>query len=317
MAKRKSGTTVGRSPARSQSRRAPVTSKGNRAERRRASRAGKGSGGRRWLPWVSVAVVVAAAATIVIAGLTHGTKPASKSATAPEKVARAVQGVPGSTFDKVGVPPNLAPPIRLAGRHPPLVSGDLPQMLYVGAEYCPYCAAERWAMAVALSRFGSFRGLGVTESSTSDVYPGTKTLTFFGSTFTSPYLAFTPVETTTNQRQNGAYAPLQTPTADQQRIMNQFDAPPYTTQAGGIPFIDFGNRIVVTGPGFSPQVLHGLSWEQIAGQLSDPTSQVAQSVDGSANLITAAICEMTNGQPSSVCDTSGVKAARTRITTAG
>ena len=41
----------------------------------------------------------------------------------------------------------------------PLTSGGKPEMLYIGAEYCPYCAAERWAMIVALSRFGTFSGL--------------------------------------------------------------------------------------------------------------------------------------------------------------
>jgi len=220
-------------------------------------------------------------------------------------------------LERVGVPSNLVPPILVTGKHPPLVSGNLPQMLYVGAEYCPYCAAERWAMAVALSRFGSFNGLGITESSTSDVYPGTKTLTFFGSDFTSPYLVFASVETTTNQRRDGTYVPLQTPTVDQRRILSEFDVPPYTQRAGGIPFIDFGNKVLLTGPSFDPRVLRGLSWEQIAAQLSDPTSQVAKSVDGSANLLTAAICEMTKGQPSSVCQSSVIQHARTRFTTAG
>ena len=99
--------------------------------------------------------------------------------------------------------------------------------------------------------------------------------------------------------------------------MGEFDAAPYAPGGGGIPFIDFGNRILVTEPSYSPQVLQGLSWQQIAAQLSDPTSRVAQSVDGSANLLTAALCEMTNGQPSTVCDSSVVKQARTHFTTAG
>jgi len=318
MANRKSGNTVGRAAARSPSARGSAgASKGNRAQRRRDSRAGKRTRQRRWVAWASVGIVAAAVVAIVAAGLKHRAKPATKSAAAPTSVAHAVQGVPASALEEVGVPSGLAPPIRLTRSHPPLVSGKLPQMLYVGAEYCPFCAAERWAMAVALSRFGSFKGLGVTESSTSDVYPGTKTLTFFGSKYTSPYLVFTPVETTTNQRRNGTYPRLQDPTPEQQRIMNEFDVAPYTTQAGGIPFIDFGNKILVTGPSYSPQVLQGLSWQQIAAQLADPTTHVAQSVDGSANLLTAAICEITNGQPSTVCTSHAVEEARTRFTTAG
>jgi len=317
MAKRKSGTTVGRKPSRSPSGRPPAAApKGNRAQRRRAVRAGY-RGRPRWLPWVSVGVVAVAAVGIVVAGLVHKTKPASRSAAAPASVTRAVQNVPASVQERVGVPSGLSAPIRIAGDHPPLLSGKLPQVLYVGAEFCPFCAAERWAMAVALSRFGSFKGLGVTESSTSDVYPGTKTLTFFGSKYTSPYIVFTPVETTTNQRKGGAYVPLQTPTAAEQRIVNEFDVAPYTSQSGGIPFIDFGNKVLVTGPTYSPQVLQGLTWQQIAARLSDPTSTVAQNVDGSANLLTAAICDATNGRPSSVCDSPVIHAARARFTSPG
>ena len=33
-----------------------------------------------------------------------------------------------------------------------LTSDGKPQMLYIGAEFCPYCAAMRWSMAVALSK---------------------------------------------------------------------------------------------------------------------------------------------------------------------
>ncbi len=31
-----------------------------------------------------------------------------------------------------------------------------PEVLFVGAEFCPFCAAERWPLIVALSRFGHF-----------------------------------------------------------------------------------------------------------------------------------------------------------------
>ena len=74
----------------------------------------------------------------------------------------------------------------------------------MGAEYCPYCAAERWGMIVALSRFGTFTGLQTTHSAAKDgagnaeVYPNTATWTFVHSSYTSKYLTFTPVEMNTN-----------------------------------------------------------------------------------------------------------------------
>ena len=46
-------------------------------------------------------------------------------------------------------------PLTATTGQPALTSGGKPEILYVGAEYCPYCAAERWAMVVALSRFGT------------------------------------------------------------------------------------------------------------------------------------------------------------------
>ena len=77
----------------------------------------------------------------------------------------------------------------------PLASGGKPEMLYIGAEFCPFCAAMRWSMAVALSRFGSFttplRGF---HSSPTDTDPNTPTLTFYKAGYTSKYLTFVPVE---------------------------------------------------------------------------------------------------------------------------
>jgi hypothetical protein len=61
---------------------------------------------------------------------------------------------------------------------------------------------------------------------------------------------------------------------------------------------------------FSPQVLHGQSQQQIAAALSNPSSPIAQAVDGSANLLTAAICQVTGGQPGSVCASSTIAAQK-------
>jgi hypothetical protein len=62
------------------------------------------------------------------------------------------------------------------------------------------------------------------------------------------------------------------------------------------------------GSTYDPAVLQGLSWDQIAGKLSDPASEVAKSIAGSANFMSAIICKLTNGQPASVCNTPGVQA---------
>ncbi|MBV8194421.1 MAG: hypothetical protein JOY80_02725, partial [Candidatus Dormibacteraeota bacterium] len=48
-------------------------------------------------------------------------------------------------------------------------------------------------------------------------------------------------------------------------------------------------------------LLQGLSWDQIATQLSNPGGQIARAILGNANIITAAICKATNNQPAAVC----------------
>ena len=69
-----------------------------------------------------------------------------------------------------------------------------PLIFYFGAEFCPYCAAERWPLIVALSRFGTFTGLSTTTSSSSDAYPNTPTFTFRAASYTSDYVSFQAVE---------------------------------------------------------------------------------------------------------------------------
>ena len=128
-------------------------------------------------------------------------------------------------------------------------------------------------MVIALSRFGTFSGLGLSTSSSTDVFPSTPTVTFHGSSYTSDLIAFDGVETNTNQLAASglSYEPLDTLTAQQQRLMQTFDAPPYTSQAGVIPFSLFGNRYVVIGSSFPPDVLQGKTWQEIASALSDPS----------------------------------------------
>jgi hypothetical protein len=229
--------------------------------------------------------------------------------TALSSVVTDTTSVPTSTLNTVGAGSGVsALPIAIKGGTP-LTSGGKPEVLYIGAEYCPYCAAERWAMVVALSRFGTFSGLSTVHSgnNTGEVFPNTPTWTFYKSTYTSKYLTFTPVETQTNiptQTSNGpSYTTLQTPTTAQQALLTKYDAPPYVSSAsaGSIPFIDFGNKYLLSGASYSPQVLAGKSWSEIASALKDPTSPIAQAVDGTANYLTATICKLTGNQPASAC----------------
>ena len=227
----------------------------------------------------------------------------------PASVSSQVTGVPAATLDKVGK--GLVPaftrgqPPFTAGSGAALTSAGKPEMLYIGAEYCPYCAAMRWSMAVALSRFGTLTPLHGIHSSSSDVNPNTATLTFYKTGYHSKYLSFTPVEVETVSR-----APLQNPTQAQNAVWAKYE-PDANTR--GYPFIAFSNKQVMKGPIYDAAVLQGKSWSQIAAALKDPTSPVAQSVNGAANYITGAICQMTNNQPANVCNSAAVTAVKSGL----
>jgi thiol-disulfide isomerase/thioredoxin len=247
-------------------------------------------------------VVLAVIAVIIVVILGAGNKPKQASATSGPLPASVQAGltVPASTLAKVGAgsaQPAAIKPVTGAA----LTSGGKPEMLYIGAEWCPYCAAERWAMAVALNRFGTFSPLPGIHSSSTDVFPNTATLTFYQAKYTSKYLVFSPVE---NQDIN--HNPLQTPTPAQQAIWNKYDP------SNGYPFINFGNRFIA-GTTYNPQVLQGLTWSQIASDLHNPSSPVAQGVNGSANMFTAAICRLTGNAPANVCTAAPVSTLEGRI----
>jgi len=257
---------------------------------------------RRTLAIGGVAVVLLAVIGIIIGALVSRSSPPKQAASGglPAGV-QAKLTVPSTALATVGVGASSTQALK-AVTGPALTSGGKPEMLYIGAEWCPYCAAERWAMAVALSRFGSFTPLNGVHSSATDVYPNTATLTFYHSTYTSNYLVFTPVE---NQDVN--HNLLQKPTAAQQALWTKYQPP-----GNSYPFIDIGIKFVA-GVTYNPQVLQGLSWNQIAADLHNPSSQVAQGVLGSANLLTAAICKSTGNAPASVCSASPIPALESRI----
>lgn len=166
-----------------------------------------------------------------------------------------------------------------------------PDFFYMGGEYCPYCAAERWAFLVALNRFGTFTNLHYMRSAVSD--GNIVTFTFYKSHYTSPYLTFSPVEAWSRNQS----VPLQAPTNAEYSFFKAND----TQNGGTIPFFTVGPYVWV-GTQVSPTLLSGLTWTTVASQLSHPVAGTAAgSIMQNANVITAAICATDGGKPTTVC----------------
>jgi thiol-disulfide isomerase/thioredoxin len=267
-----------------------------RAEQRRKRLIAAGS---------AVGVVVLVIAILVAVKLTAPAKKNTSvaSSTASTSLVDAVTRVPAATLDNVGKGSVAKPPHATSGQAVLKDSNGKPIMFYMGAEYCPYCAAERWPMIVALSRFGTFHNLSTTSSSSTDTYPNTPTFTFQGATYTSKYLDFQPKEI-----QSDAGVPLETLTSDQQKLVDQFDPPPAGQTGNSFPFLDFANQSIVNGASYNPQILAGMTQQQVADALKDPNSDVATAILGTANAFTNELCKLTNGQPANVCSTAAATA---------
>jgi hypothetical protein len=234
---------------------------------------------------------------------------------APSSLLDTLHSVPQSVYDTVGVssPANPITPLRPttgSGNAPmwlAAVNGGQPEpvIFFYGAEYAPYAAAQRWPLMLALSRFGSFRQVGLMQSSTTTAFANVATFTFYDSFYTSPYVILEPVERYSSLNPTGAkYLGLQVPDARQRAAISG-----YASSATTFPLLDVANRWVLNASSFTPGVLLGLSQDQIAGDLSSPLSPLTQAVVSAANEITASICSVDGQKPDTVCESRGVVAA--------
>lgn len=197
--------------------------------------------------------------------------------------------VPSGVSNKIGAGAVSNPPAKINSSI--LLNGTKPMIVYIGADYCPYCAIARWGLIVALLRFGNFSNLHYMTSNSTDVYPNTPTFSFYNSTYQSSYVSFQAVETTSRNR----YQSLQAPTDFQNGLISTYDP------SGGIPFIDFANLSVQNGAPTTPEVLQGYNWNETVSNLTVVNSSVSQTIVGMADVYTTEICRATNMTPQSVC----------------
>ena len=248
----------------------------------------------------SVAVVVALVLAFVVVKLNQSpAKPQAAQTNA--HIAAEVASVPAGTLNAVGTGTSTG--LKPLSGVSELTADGKPEVLYMGGEFCPFCAAERWALATALSRFGTLSGVSFIHSSPTD--GDIPTLTFYKSSYTSKYLTFTPVEwygEADDASTPFGHVYLQQPTTQEAALFSRYSG-------DSIPFLDLGNRYLLPQTQYSPEDISGLTWAQIATAMQNPSSSVAKDIDGAANRLTAAMCTLTHGQPGGVCTSAGVKAA--------
>ena len=271
------------------------------------------------LAWGAVGLVVVIIVALVIVKATGTTDNSYTPVTAaPASVVHDVTNIPLSVYNTIGVtsPTIAVNPPTVAKSQPPLtLDGKTPSMLYVGAEYCPFCAAQRWAITAAMSRFGTCSGLTVTASSHTDVYAATNTFSYYGASYSSPYIHLVTKEIDSNvpdAANSPPYTTLQTLTPLEGQIATKYSSSQFfSSSQGGIsfPFVSINNLVLMSGASYNPGALAGQSWQQISSGLSDPTNPTTQAIVATANYITASVCASTTNAPAAVCTSPGVQAA--------
>jgi hypothetical protein len=253
------------------------------------------------------------------------------AASAPASLVSALENIPASQSAAAGTGGSQ---VTVKGvftptpKQAPLTKDGKPLLVYIGAEYCPYCAASRWALVIALSRFGKFTGLQTIASTPYDVWANTRTLSFAKATYSSQYLVFDSTELTTNACAvavvsnacpNSDYVRLQPLTSLGTTLTAKYD--PQIS----IPFLDWGGKYVSSGALYLPTAINlgdsqtsigwsPLSWVQILQNLTaSPMTTAGQAILGTANVYTGAICDMTHDTPGSVCSLPAVKAAQAEL----
>ncbi|MEO6796847.1 MAG: DUF929 family protein [Candidatus Dormibacter sp.] len=184
----------------------------------------------------------------------------------------------------------------------PRLSNGHPLTLFVGGQFCPFCASMRWPLVKAMSRFGSFSGLGqITSQQGTDGFNSIWTYDLTKATFHSDYVTLRMVEVA-DVKGN----PLQQPDAEATALLNQFDP------KGSIPFVFVGGSYVAQLP-YSPALLQGKSFQQILDDVnSSHPGEVGRAIDAEADAITAIICKTDVAQPATVCNQPGIQALTQR-----
>jgi len=223
----------------------------------------------------------------------------------------------GSIKNEVGARANNVPMFIVNGK---------PSVIYLGSITCLFCGENRWAMALALSRFGNFSALYKGYSSFGDgdlptLYwapanynsSGTDSL---GNFYSSKYLNFISIDDENPVTGGFNLNPLQVIASNINATGNlayedafsyiinslgknsstAFQGTPYTIwgskQVGGADAVDFGNSM----PTGNSLPLTNMTHEQVLAQLANPNDQFAWTEYAAADLYVAMTCSSINNK---------------------
>lgn len=172
-----------------------------------------------------------------------------------------------------------------------------PELLFVGALYCPFCASERWAIVKSLDQFGTWSNLHSSESASgSGGFALIPTYDLLHATYRSRYVSLV-----TRDIEDRASKPLQQLSPEQQNLFNRYDP------GGGIPMVLVADHVML-GAGYQPSAIDGKSFHTVqAGLKQDARAGFVHDINAEANVITAYLCRADGGKPATACTRPAVK----------
>ena len=166
-------------------------------------------------------------------------------------------------------------------------------VFFMGAEYCPYCAAERWAIVRSLQKFGQWDGLKQTISAARDEpFLNLPTYDFTKATYTSLHIEFVAREIKDRE-----FNPLQKLLKTEEKLLRKFNP------KKEIPFLLIGGRFSQIGSGFTPKIFIGHTFRQTETELKKVESEIRKTIDDEGNIISALLC--VSGLPPELCKEAG------------
>jgi thiol-disulfide isomerase/thioredoxin len=173
---------------------------------------------------------------------------------------------------------------------------------FMGAGFCPFCAAQRWAIVEALKNFGSWEGLVEDKSAGHDEkYLNVPTLNFARAKYTSDHLEFIGKETADRN-----FEPLQELDDKDFEVLDTFNPDQI------IPFLLVDGQFMQVGAGYSPKLIEGLDHVKIRTELEDPKSEVGRAMREEIDNITALICRSIGGK-SPACENPKIRELSAKI----
>jgi len=217
---------------------------------------------------------------------------------------------------------NIAVPVSTTNAL--IVNGKV-SVIYLGATSCIYCGENRWAMALALGKFGKFSSLykGYSALQDGDVptlywtpatYNASSGVTW-GSNYTSSYISFLPIEYQSPisagfQIQSLPYFQQQAQASGMQQYvlatnmianLNTFQGTPYTiwgrSVVPGVDSVAFANDTTS---------LANMTHAQVLNQIAHPNNQFAWTQYLGADLYIAMTCSSINNA-APICSLPAIK----------